>query len=59
MESFPEGIRFWHLGPVQVGFTAHKDVQVHLGDEGPEFHDLGVLEGKGRETSNVTNPSWI
>jgi len=52
-EPFPEGSRFWHLGPVQVRFTAHKDVQVHLGDKGLEFHDLGILEWRGRETSNV------
>ncbi len=33
--------------------SACKDVLVHLGDEGPVFHDLGVQEGRGRETSDV------
>ena len=32
-KPFPERSRFWHLGPVKVGFASSKDVQVHLGDE--------------------------
>jgi len=50
---FPERGRQGHLGPVEFGLAASKDVQVHPGDKGPQFNYLGVVEGGDWETINV------
>jgi len=54
LEPFPERGRRGHLGPIEFGLAASKDVQVHLGDKGSQFNDLGVVEGGNWETINVT-----
>jgi len=52
-EPFPERDRWGHLGPVEFGLAASKDIQIHLGDKGAQFNDLGVVQGNGREAINI------
>jgi len=52
-EPFPEQNSWGHLGPVEFGLAASKDIQVHLGDKGTQLNDLGVVQGGNREAVNV------
>jgi len=52
-KPFPEGGRLWHFGPVEIGLTSSKNVQIQLGDEGPKFQNFGVLCRRHWEASNV------
>jgi len=53
-EPFPKGGRQGHLGPIEFGLAASEDVQIHLGDKGSQFDDLGVVEEGDRETIDIT-----
>jgi len=56
MEPFSKGGRLGHLGPIEIGLTTCKEDQVHLGDEGMEFSNLGVLKLGSVEASNIAKP---
>ena len=53
LKPFLEGGSWGHLGPVEFGLAASKDIQVHLRDKGPQFDYLGDAEGGDWETINV------
>ena len=44
---------WWHFLPVEVTFTASKDVHLKLGLEGPEVLYLGVVVDLEGESSNI------
>lgn len=52
-KPFPERDSWGHLGPVEFGLAASKDIQVHLGDKGTQFNDLGVVQGGDQEAINI------
>jgi len=54
LKPFPERGSWGHLGPVELGLAAGKNIQVRLGDKGLQFNDLGVVKGGDWETINVT-----